>query len=278
MNPFDFTAEQFLVTYLLVLAVGVLAAVALRWLMRTPGGQPPANLDDVLSPYEIAYLAGDELAATNAAIVRLLRHDGLRIASSGSRLERGERALPQDAHPLEQMIVGAVKNGSAEIDHVCAAGSPAAEKLRGRLVEMGLVVLREHANRICLMSAAVMLAVMFFGLTKFFLGISHDKPVGFLVMLLLFTAFATAAFFLVRPFRSRQGDVCASISHAGQCRPERYRSPTCNRAYRSRLDYRSGPVRHRHSRHGFVRSHARRPAQGADAWPVRGEHVVGRLR
>jgi len=57
-----------------------------------------------------------------------------------------------------------------------------------------------------LTSAGVVLLAGLFGLTKVFLGVARDRPVGFLIALLILTLIVAVAFLGKRPFRSRRGD------------------------------------------------------------------------
>ena len=87
MNPFDLRGPDFLVVYLVVFAVVMALAGLLRWYLRLPGGEPQLEVTE-LSPYEIAYLAGGENLAVNAAIARLVHDDALALRAYAKPFRR----------------------------------------------------------------------------------------------------------------------------------------------------------------------------------------------
>ncbi len=207
MNPFTLPGPQFLLLYAIVFAGVTAVAIWLRWSMRGPGGAAPANLDDELNPYEIAFLAGGTSSSINACLVRLVHHKVFGLAADAGRLWRLPTRVPDSAQPLEKMLAGAVTNNeSMQVSRLFEMAEPTADRLRTRLEEKGLVLPRERVNRICLTSAGVTALVILFGLAKLIVGAVQNRPVGFLTILLFASALGPVIAMLRRPFRTRLGN------------------------------------------------------------------------
>jgi uncharacterized protein (TIGR04222 family) len=206
MNPFDLPGPVFLQLYLLVLAVSVVVAFAVRWWMRQPGDDPALKAPE-LPPYEVAYLAGGERRAIDAAIVSLIKSDVLRIDETNGRLSRRAEMPAADAHSLKQAVFEACDPETGSLLHgVRQKASTATNKLRKRLIEWGLVVSDSQASLVQLVPACIVLAATFFGLIKIFVGIQGRHPVGYLTLLVILSIAGAVVFFVMRPFRSRRGD------------------------------------------------------------------------
>lgn len=207
MNPFTMPGPDFLQLYIVVLVVACGVAVGLRWWMRQPGDPVPAGLDWELTPYEIAFLAGGVGSALDACLLRLIHRRVLGVSAESGRVTRLETKVPDDAHPLEKMMAVAVSNNSSvEVKLLREIAEPTADALRGRLEKMGLVLTHARANQICLACAGVIFAVLLFGLIKLFIGLAGNRPVGYLVGMLLVALVPMILFLVRRPFRSRRGD------------------------------------------------------------------------
>src|SRR5262249_28981830 len=111
MNPFDWTGPEFLSFYIGILASAIIVALVVRWLLRTPDGEPTKEALD-LSPYEVAYLRGREAAAIDAALVQLIQYNVLAVDASTRQLSRKSEKLGGNAPDLEKVLFGAVQSGS----------------------------------------------------------------------------------------------------------------------------------------------------------------------
>ena len=204
MNPFDWEGPAFLALYLVVLPTAIVVAIALRWMLRLPADEPPAEAND-LSPYEIAYLAGRERLAVDNAIVRLMRRGALAVdAATGKLSQRGE--LPAEALELEKVVFFAAgREPGKHINEVHTAAASVAGKPREQLEGFGLLVNDNDATVIRLAAAGVVFLAFLFGLVKVFVGVSRERPVGFLIALLVVTAIAAAAVSKSTALRSSAG-------------------------------------------------------------------------
>jgi uncharacterized protein (TIGR04222 family) len=199
-NPLDFKGPEFLSFYLLVASVVIVLAYILRWYLRKPALGSP-DVSSSLDAYEIAYLAGGNNRAVDAAIANLVQRGHLQPLIQ--TLELGT-ALPSNSHPLERAIAQAVQK-SGEPDQVRKAVTSATNLIRERLQSLELLVNSSQAKVVQWLPPLPVFAVLLLGIAKIMVGISRQKPVGFLFMLCIITAIF-GFFLLMKPHRSRYGD------------------------------------------------------------------------
>lgn len=198
VNPLDLRGGDFLWLFG-VLAMGAVAAgVVLKRLFHPVGDDVPTGLD----PLEIALLANDgRLRFAAAALAQLARPD-----ANGNSLTLVDQ-LPDTATPLlTRLHERLVASGSSDsIAMLRAAMQAAAEEEEPRLRDMGLLTGAWLTSPPPWLAIAPAAAVLGLGIAKIVVGISRDKPVGFLVAgCVILTAIATCL--LWRPRRTRAGE------------------------------------------------------------------------
>lgn len=100
MNPFDLTGPQFLVFYIGLSAIAIIALVLTRKYSESPAA-PKLDLSD---PYLIAYLRGAEPEALRVATVSLIDR-GLLVAT-GTQLKTADKASPDAVRrPIERELL-----------------------------------------------------------------------------------------------------------------------------------------------------------------------------
>lgn len=208
-NPLDFRGPEFLTFYAVLLISLTIAAVALRYFLR-PGDPPPA---EPLDKYQVAALARGVEGVVQAATASLVHSGTLEVArdaqlgprSGEIRLHyRGER--PASSDKVESRIIAICDDpNGARFSHVVDHARPAAQLIQDRLEAWGLLVPSDglHPSRwvpACLMAIGVVV-----GAAKMYVGVQRDKPVGYLLLMLL-VAVGLTWWFSKRPFRTRSGD------------------------------------------------------------------------
>jgi uncharacterized protein (TIGR04222 family) len=203
MGPFDLPAADFIGLYSIVILVGLVLAVLLRWLLRAPGGTAPAALD--LHPYEVAHLAGGPTLAIHAAVARLLQGGQLTVGESTGKVFR-EAELPPDALPLERQLHEAA-TGRTTVYNANDKVSSATEELAGHLQERGLELSTQQAARAVWVPAGLLIAVALFGLFKLAIDRANDHGFDELLLLAILVPVAGVALALFAPpRRTRRGD------------------------------------------------------------------------
>ncbi len=236
MNPLDLPGPEFLVFYLILAGVAVLVAAMLRWILRQPAGD--TTMSAPLSSSEIAYLAGGQTVAVHAAVARLVHDKCLSLdAATGELTVRGP--LPSAAHPLESAVHAEVaENPARELAKLVGPTSDATNAIRTQLEEQGLLVNAEQAWSVRLWPLLVILMVLELGVVKLCVGMAREKPVGFLIALMVFLGVALIGF-AWRPFRSRRGNLLlarlrednAALMPSVQTRPEGLAGSELSRAF-----------------------------------------------
>src|SRR5688500_12709245 len=119
MNVLDWRGPEFLVLYLGLFAVAVIAALVLRFRLRGPGGElPPGQIPAALHPLEVAYLAGGSRQVSDAAIALLVQRGSLAVdINDRSRLVASSLA-PAGVTPLEREVFRAVGTHGGKVGPV----------------------------------------------------------------------------------------------------------------------------------------------------------------
>lgn len=208
LNPLHWTAEPFLTLYVaLFVAALVFVLVQDRNLRKGSGRAPPRDLDLV----ELAWLAGGRQRAAGAVILGFLDAKAARFnrprAFGGLRgrldFEVDDRGLSLAApfEPYRGLVRGEVSH-KVFVDVLGPRLECVASKLAGR----GLVPSGQTLARIRRLVLFAFGSVIVLGLLKVVVGLSHDKPVGFLVLLIAFTLVIAAMFLFRQGGRTQLGD------------------------------------------------------------------------
>jgi uncharacterized protein (TIGR04222 family) len=199
VNVFDWTGPAFLATYLIALAV----CFVLWWWLRYVGADREVADSDLgsLHAYELAFLGGGADAAIRAAITSLVQRgrvacdaDGLRLTGAPADCEvvadgvfRGI-VRERTSHPLDEAIVARLRTDEPT-PYASLAGwdDAAARRLEARLVARGYLAGASAANRRSRLAKLPLMLLLLTGMGKILVGIARDRPVGFLVLLVLVT-------------------------------------------------------------------------------------------
>ena len=205
--PFDLRGPQFLAFYLAFAAAVICGAIVLRRALEsgTPG---KADLSD---PRLLACLRGGPAEAIRISVLSLLDRGLLVIKGLTVSLKEGvDPALARD--PLDRAVLERHRLGltvrEAPGDRILLeAAGPLVESLRARRL---IPSDAETAQRRLLASAAVA-ALVAVGGAKVWIGIARDRPIGFLVVLVI-AACVAAVMLVPRGPRTARGD--ALLAHA----------------------------------------------------------------
>lgn len=180
----------FLAIYAILLVLPLI--VALLWTIAVKVGRktPRAAVSGPQpTTYELAYLAGGPDRVVDTAIATLVDRGTLRVSSAKELQLTG--AEPAD--PIERAVAKSAKPGHKSTtrgirDRLRMSGPMQA--LAKDLEARGLVV-ADRTPQIRQVAFVLYLAVLVLGVARLIAGISSDRPVGFLIPLLISAAFAT---------------------------------------------------------------------------------------
>jgi uncharacterized protein (TIGR04222 family) len=214
LPPWDMMGPDFLFFYLALWAISWSVAGWLRWKLRVP--EPEGRVDcPELQTYEAAYLGGGTRRVTQALMARLMGDGALVYDTKKKYFETGG-PLKEPVDPLERVIHGRLStrlsSGGEKLSDLQAGIESLMPQVENKLRDLGLLVSVDKmaAPRfIPLLVAAIPLAV---GGLKLYYGITRDKPVEILTVLLIVTFVIWLIAFTRKAFRSRKGDaVLASL-------------------------------------------------------------------
>jgi len=186
LGPFDLNGHQFLMLYgILLVAVIAICFFLPHWIRPAGRSQKVTDVD------QLAVLAGGSTRLTESAVSRLMASGGLTMVgkSDFGVVERGAAATP-----VENAVIALPSPMTwQQIDRVVASR---VGLVRQRLTALGLLISDDEIRRIRMMQTLPFVLLFMFGATKLGIGLVRDKPIGFLIALLI----GTALFALIRYF------------------------------------------------------------------------------
>ncbi|MFY0562445.1 TIGR04222 domain-containing membrane protein [Archangium lansingense] len=203
MNPLDWSGGEFLAAYIPYVVVLLIAAKVWQSTLNQPS-EEPQSAELKLDPYQVAALQHRESAVTTA--VASLVHDGVLRWEDGGVL-RAVGQPPASAGPFERAVHAALSSPVGEVATLHEKVDRALDGLEEGLRRRGFLMNPEVAARCRQYPMALYFgAGLGLGLMKLMVGISRDRPVGFLLMLLVLGA--VLGFWVLgrKPRRSRRGD------------------------------------------------------------------------
>ncbi|MDF7776740.1 TIGR04222 domain-containing membrane protein, partial [Sphingomonas sp. AOB5] len=195
LGPFDLAGGPFLILYggLLVLTI-ILGLLIPRWLR--PDGRSFITND----PDELAWLAGGKARFANAVVARLLAARALFLV--------GKNKFQPDPHhlgstPAERSVLALTP--PAKWNVVERAIEPHADPIRRRLISSELLMDGGTALQLRFWQTTPYLLLLLFGAIKLEVGLSRDRPVGYLTLLMILTAILALVRFAVVDRRTKGG-------------------------------------------------------------------------
>lgn len=210
MNPFDLRGPQFLTLFSFLIALASVLALLLRYQLRTPGGEPPDGaLED---PYQLAILDGGPNRAAEAAIASLV-HRGVLRANRGTRRIELTGPRPNNVHPAEDAVYLAFPEDRQTVrpEDLRAAVAREIEPLADGLAQRNLIPSRARALSIQFGSTLPLLLLLAIGAKKCAIGLSRDRPIGYLVLLMLLVTLVAGAFVVIPVRNTRRGAAYLSL-------------------------------------------------------------------
>jgi uncharacterized protein (TIGR04222 family) len=179
LGPFDLTGGPFLILYLSLFLVTIIAGIVIPRRLR-PDGQRRrvADLD------QIAWLAGGRARFADALVARMLSAGALKLTGK-DMFSMGQRDAA--ATPAERSVI-ALEPPIRWAD-ISRNLKGYAEPLERKLEQAGLTMSAKERANIAFWAALPYLMLFTFGATKWVIGDLRDRPIGYLTVALLFTAF-----------------------------------------------------------------------------------------
>ncbi|MFB9905810.1 TIGR04222 domain-containing membrane protein [Allokutzneria oryzae] len=187
-EPWGISGPTFIVLYC-ALIVGLVVLNKVWAGRQRRGGDLGAPVGALIPPpYHLAYLVGGARRAAETAVASLLADGRLRIASAGTLTRTSEQRTPD---PLENAVLDKANSVRARTVVELVAGSPACAAIAEDLSDRGLLVSPDAAKARLRRIFLLFLALEVLGIVRVANGISLDRPVGFLIPLVVVAGIAT---------------------------------------------------------------------------------------
>ncbi len=225
-NPFDWTAEPFLVLYVTIAVIIFVLGFSLRSMIG-----PAAHATRQLSVLELAFLGGGARRFGDAVLLCLTSGNGATIAAKDHKITVTDQT-PLAALTGRPTLLQFLPDMTRQ--QFQAAIKPLIERVQGRLQQLGYCPTDEQMTSFRMTVLPFVALFLVFGIFKAVVGAERHHPVGILVFLLVVTAFAGTVL-ATRPTRTRAGkDVLQTYqaSHGRASRAARSRTPSSRGALR----------------------------------------------
>lgn len=184
LNPLNWYGTEFLGLFATLCVV--LLPLSVWWRNRL-AGPFDEYVGEPLSTYEAARLAGQG-RRVGQSVVAALVHDNTAELRLERKIRRTAAVAPVDTYELAvwQLIDA---NGDTDLDNLCKKAMSHSfsevQKLDQSLIEKGLLLDVEERARFNLIPTLTTVGLALFGVTKMLVGLGRNRPVGFLIILLL---------------------------------------------------------------------------------------------
>jgi len=189
MNPFELRGPEFLLFYF-CFSLAVIGAIILLRRRAESGGSPRIDLGD---PYLIAYLRGGEDEALRVAVVSLV--DRGMLVKDGDLIRRADHVtVDMASRPIERAVLElfiTADNGASVLKDKNL--KPVFQPYQDTLERAGL--LPDGATRGARLKRLMLglAALGIVGVIKIQIGLSLERPVGFLVVMMIVAIVIAAA-------------------------------------------------------------------------------------
>lgn len=189
MQVLDLRGGEFLQFYLFSFGLALIASFVGLRILRGSSGRIRQPLMD---RYDIAFLGGGADRVADAVLAALYGMNLVKVdTKKGSGLIRADDAsMPrQNLHPVESLVLNAIPASQATPPHSLRKSLLTLfHEMQERLTREGLWENRARLKRLRWIAALPLLMVMLIGVAKVFVGIERDRPVGLLVIFLIFSS------------------------------------------------------------------------------------------
>jgi uncharacterized protein (TIGR04222 family) len=182
LGPFDLAGEPFLILYICLFAAAIVAGLVIP-----PRLRPEGQARTVGDPDQLALLAGGRVRFGDTVAARLLASGAVEMAGRNSFVIARERP---SSSPAETAVMALPS--PARWRDISATLKSYAEPLERQMVAAGLLMSDSERSNLRYWATLPYLMLFAFGLTKLVIGDLRDRPIGYLTILLIFTALAAA--------------------------------------------------------------------------------------
>jgi len=206
-NPFELHGAEFLLFFLVTLAITIPTALLLRFFFRLPAGSADAGVLDS-NAYELAYMLGGEETGVAAGIAGLVQRKVLSLDAETGLLTI-KKPLPVNASSVEKAIYNVVGNIGRTARSVVVVVGESLDEITENGRERGLVLTPTQGLLVRWVPAGLMMIVAGIGLIQMFLAKfvrEGNRPIGFLLLLTIVPLVGAWMLFKWKAHRTARGD------------------------------------------------------------------------
>lgn len=184
MNPLDWNGPEFLRLYGLALVVASAVAIGYRLLFAKP--VTDSTKIPEIDPWQLAYLRGGPQAVAQTAIIDLAAKKLIFGEPVSGRFVASKNVEQSRMAPIPHALYRAAQMGDGiKVERTTETIKFECDRIKLSLLELG--VLQSFDQRIGLTWPGILAfgAVFVLGIAKLVVGISREKPVGYLLLLIL---------------------------------------------------------------------------------------------
>ena len=223
VNPLAMTGPEFLALYfslgILVLTVGHIY----RWWGLT-GPEDSGTVIQNLNPHELAYMNGGKTRVVDLAVTSLVKSKVIAIDADQPWTVLSPRPDVR-LDPIEQQILSSIQSGM-QLQELRIKDHSRIEELRLQLQRSGFIPSDATIKEIQWINSLLMSGLLGLGVVRLVLGMMKGRPVGFLIMMMIF--FAIVGIELrIAPHRTRKGDEAVEIAKTRYAHVKRRSSSIC---------------------------------------------------
>lgn len=209
---FDWPGNKFLAFYAIAFVIALIWSISRRLKVNDKFAHPDARNSELTDPYEMAFLAGGTPRCAQLAVTRLLKTGSIQWKRtkvfSESRLVAIGCAY-QDFNEIERTLFSSIlsygKKGMP-LDSVSQLVATRISGIESRLAKAGLRPTSSEEGSRGFFIALPLIILMAIGVVKVLVGLSRDKPVLFLCIMLGVTFFVCAAVASARKKLTPEGE------------------------------------------------------------------------
>ena len=212
LSIFDWKGPDFLTLYAVAFFVALVWSIRRRFQANEKFALDGASVTEVSDPYEMAFLAGGTPRCSQVAVVRLLQCGCVEWVRSKILRESRLVAVSQakaEFNEIERTVYSSIAGNGAKGMPLASVPQLVATRVSGiesKLAKLGLrPTSSEEGSRGCFIALPMLLLVAV-GLVKVAVGVSRDKPVLFLCIMIGVTLLATACVAAARKKLTPEGE------------------------------------------------------------------------
>lgn len=179
LNPLALPAPDFLWLYVLLLAASLLLSLYAGRRLR-----PDGTLRTVSDPDSLALLVGGPARLADTAVARLMTA-GVLVADKAGRFVRTGREPALLASPVDRAMVALPATG--QWPDLCKAARAGTASVHRQLQRDGLMIDDDMLRQLRLVQVLPFIALLMLGTARLVRGNMLDRPVGYLMVLLVIT-------------------------------------------------------------------------------------------